>query len=292
VFGESQARLFSFAGWKMLIAFEGIDGSGKGTLVQLVAELLRSEGMKVATLSFPQYDKTMAGRLIGLYLNGALGENLDPRLAAMLYAMDRRESLHSLRGLQKVNDIVLLDRWVGSNIAHQFARLQLMDRDAYQWTKHVRHIEHDILQIPEADMTVLLSVSIDAAVANIAKKPKRVYTEKQADAHEGSRIHLTEAADMYKWMASKDHWHVVNTMQGDVQRDPGEIAAQICAGIHRKRSVQNGRVIVDLQAVAISMFGKYEWDNVDEDKRKWLLQQAEQSVCSVLDQLAGSSVKS
>ena len=237
MFGESQARLFSFMGCEMLIAFEGIDGSGKGTQVRLVAELLRSDGLKVATLSFPQYDRTLAGSLIGQYLNGELGENLDPRLAAMLYAMDRRESLDLLRELQEGNDIVLLDRWVGSNIAHQYGRLSPADKCAFSWSELVWRLEHDVMQIPEAAMTILLDVSVERAVENIGKKPKRAYTDKKADLHESNVEHLTEAADMYRGLATTGSWQVIQTMQGDVQREPGEIASQICACIHHKRTV-------------------------------------------------------
>lgn len=49
----------------MLIAFEGVDGSGKGTQAKLLQQQLQYHGFSVAMLSFPRYRETMFGRAVG-----------------------------------------------------------------------------------------------------------------------------------------------------------------------------------------------------------------------------------
>jgi dTMP kinase len=56
-----------------LIAIEGIDGSGKGTQSRILVERIRQTGRKVELISFPRYEETFFGRLIGSFLNGEFG---------------------------------------------------------------------------------------------------------------------------------------------------------------------------------------------------------------------------
>ena len=60
----------------MLIAIEGIDGSGKGTQAARVTQRLREQGRSVELLSFPRYEATFFGGAVGDFLNGKFG-NLD-----------------------------------------------------------------------------------------------------------------------------------------------------------------------------------------------------------------------
>ena len=57
----------------MLIAIEGIDGSGKGTQAARLCERLEESGMAVELLSFPRYSATRFGKAIGEFLNGRFG---------------------------------------------------------------------------------------------------------------------------------------------------------------------------------------------------------------------------
>ena len=78
----------------MLIAIEGIDGSGKGTQAKLLLDRLLAANVSAALVSFPRYSLTHFGRTIGRFLNGEFGalNDVDPHLAATLYASDRFES--------------------------------------------------------------------------------------------------------------------------------------------------------------------------------------------------------
>jgi dTMP kinase len=109
----------------MLIAIEGIDGTGKRTQCDLLRWRLVRTGLRAEILSFPRYGQTSVSALIADYLNGRFGnlDSVDPHFIAVLYAVDRFETRDELRGLSKTVDVVLLDRYVGSNLAYQGARV-------------------------------------------------------------------------------------------------------------------------------------------------------------------------
>jgi hypothetical protein len=71
----------------LLIAIEGIDGSGKHTQANLLEHSLRSSGFPVYSTGFPQYDSWF-GQMVGKFLNGDFGplDSIDPRFTALLYA--------------------------------------------------------------------------------------------------------------------------------------------------------------------------------------------------------------
>ena len=58
----------------MLIAIEGIDGSGKGTQTAQLAKRAEESGLSVSVFSFPGYAKNVFGEAIGRYLNGEFGD--------------------------------------------------------------------------------------------------------------------------------------------------------------------------------------------------------------------------
>lgn len=100
------------------IVFEGIDGSGKTTQINLLAEDLRSRGFTVLDTREP--GGTRVGESIReILLNPAYGE-LDPRAEALLYAAARAQHVAQviLPALNK-GKIVLCDRFLDSSLAYQ-----------------------------------------------------------------------------------------------------------------------------------------------------------------------------
>ena len=120
------------------IAIEGIDGSGKRTQLDLLQQALAARGHSVYSTGFPQYDSWF-GKMVGQFLNGDLGplENVDPHFTALLYAGDRLEAKPKLEAALDNGQIVLVDRYIGSNLAHQTARVPPAKRSEFlQWIEH------------------------------------------------------------------------------------------------------------------------------------------------------------
>src|SRR5450759_5567760 len=124
-----------------LIALEGIDGSGKRTQLDLLARTLDARGLATLRIGFPRYESSF-GKLVARYLNGEFGslETVDPHLSALLYAGDRLEAKGELESALAAGKIVLADRYIGSNLAHQTERVPPEHRDEFlAWLKPVSY---------------------------------------------------------------------------------------------------------------------------------------------------------
>lgn len=227
----------------MFVAIEGIDGSGKGTQTKLVQALAVAAGYSVASISFPQYGQNPFATAVSDYLNGRFG-NLDavhPKLAALLFAGDRFASRQTLIVACEKNNLVLCDRYVASNMAHQAAKLPASEHaDFIDW---VSDLEFTAYALPRADLTIFLDIPADAAQALIAKKPARDhyatvnetgqhgYTTLKADIHEQDLSYLTRCREVYFSLASQNvggPWVKICVLdEGGTLRPADDIAAEI-----------------------------------------------------------------
>lgn len=195
----------------MLIAIEGIDGSGKGTQAKRLLDRLLAANVTATLVSFPRYSLTHFGRTIGRFLNGDFGalNVVDPHLAATLYASDRFESKPFLLDQLQQFEVVICDRYVASNTAHQGAKRSGADRRALQdW---IAQTEYGVFALPRADLTILLDLSAESAQTLIAKKAQRDYTDKKADIQEADVAYLRSVRDVYLDVAAaEENWQRVS----------------------------------------------------------------------------------
>jgi dTMP kinase len=203
----------------ILVALEGIDGTGKGTQAQRLVERIRSTGLRVELLSFPRYEATRFGQAIGDFLNGRFGtlDQVHPFLAAVLYAGDRFESRGLLDKACAEADIVVFDRFVASNLAHQGSRLPLDQREDF--VQRMQAIEHEVFGLPKTDLTILLELPADEAQKLVAKKEARTYTEREADIQEADTSYLNGVSAVYQSLAEADaDWRIVKCLRdGDLR---------------------------------------------------------------------------
>lgn len=182
------------------IGIEGGDGSGKGTQTELLATYARETlGKEVLKLSFPRYGKSSA-YFAEQYLNGAYGENPDDipaDLASLAYALDRHAASADIQEyLDRPNGLVLADRFVASNAAHQGSKFAV-EAERHAYYERILHTEHDLLSIPRPDLSLILAVPTDIAQANVDKKAARSYTTMKRDIHEASASHLDRTKANY-----------------------------------------------------------------------------------------------
>jgi dTMP kinase len=189
----------------MLLNIEGIDGAGKGTLTRGLVKLAEHAGKRVATLSFPRYDETRFAKLVGKYLDGEFGSinDVPVKFAALLYAGDRHESRDELLAMLAENDLLILDRYVSSNIAYAAAKCSGAEREEIiAW---IRQVEYEIFELPKPDLTCLVSTDARLAQDLVGRKDARSYTDESHDIHEADRGFLDRVSDVYHRLAV-DEW--------------------------------------------------------------------------------------
>lgn len=187
------------------IVIEGIDGSGKRTQLKMLARAFEQRGTPHAEISFPNYSGFF-GKLVARFLNGEFGplEAVDPHFSALLYAGDRMESKPLMEAALSSGKVLLADRYIGSNLAHQGARIAREKRTEFlQW---LRNLEYDVYGLPAEDLVIYLHLPVDEAHRMVGRKAAREYTDRRRDLQEASLEHLATAASVYEELARQPNW--------------------------------------------------------------------------------------
>jgi len=214
------------------IDIEGIDGSGKRTQVELLEKALASRGHSIYSTGFPQYDSWF-GKMVGKFLNGELGplDTVDPHFSALLYAGDRFEAKSALQSALDAGRVVLADRYIASNLAHQVARVPAKSRSEFMtW---IEHLEYGIYGLPRENLILYLRVPPRHAQELITRKSARAYTSAKQDILESNLRHLEDAAEMYDLLSRRPAWATIQCFDGtrNAMRPPEEIAADVLAAV-------------------------------------------------------------
>lgn len=139
------------------IVFEGIDGSGKGTLLQMMADKLRENNIPVVTTKEPTDGP--CGQLLRQVLRGEI--SLSNTSTALLFAADRADHIASLHEHILEGTTVLCDRHTLSSIAYN------SDSYSEEWILAINQASRSQL-LP--DLTILLDLPVEVALSRIAKR--------------------------------------------------------------------------------------------------------------------------
>ena len=105
----------------ILITIDGLDGSGKQTQSELLAENLKREGYPVKLISFPDYESPSSA-LVKMYLGGEFSSDPDfvnAYAASSFFAVDRYASF--ARDWKKDYDnktVIIANRYTTANAIH------------------------------------------------------------------------------------------------------------------------------------------------------------------------------
>ena len=193
-----------------LITFEGIDGSGKGTQSNLLQNRLEALGIATELFSFPCYENTFFGKEIGAFLRGEFGgiNDVHPKLASILYAMDRLELKEKIINGLNEGKAIICDRYVDSNIAHQSSKLPFTEQANFiLW---IEKLEYGFNQMPKPDITFFLNVPIEVSKDLVLKKQKRNYTDSKEDIHEQAYGYLEKVYNAYLNIDHGSRWRSVD----------------------------------------------------------------------------------
>jgi dTMP kinase len=212
-----------------LIVIDGGDGSGKATQLKLLAEKLTSLGYQIEIVDFPQYGQKSAG-LVEEYLNGRYGtaDEVGPYGASIFYAVDRYDASFKIRNWLKEGKIVLSNRYVASNMAHQGGKIS-NDIERQIYFKWLHDLEYNIFCIPRPDINIILHVSAAMGQKLVDKKGHRDYVGgEKRDIHESDINHLKHAEDVYTEIAQTfDDFVMIECMKEQQIMSPEDIHALV-----------------------------------------------------------------
>jgi dTMP kinase len=198
----------------VLIVFEGVEGAGKGTQIELAADYVRSKGVDVIVTREPG-GTGFGDRLREAILDPTTG-TVDPRAEALVFAAARAHLVSSVirPGLDE-GKVVLCDRFVDSSVAYQGYGRGLGEQD-------VLTLNAWATQGLFPDLVILLHLEPEEGLARSDGAPDRFESEDMA-------FHA-KVADAYLKIAEEhpDRFHVV-----DAKGTPAEVHERVQVGLDR-----------------------------------------------------------
>ena len=174
----------------MFIVLEGLDGAGKSTQIKQLRALLQLRGIESEYVHFPRFEAPVYGELIARFLRGELGsvESVDPYIVALLFAGDRADMAPQIRKWEAEGKVVIVDRYVYSNIGYQCAKIA--DAEGQQRLKQwILETEYGYYNIPRPDLSIFLDVPFSFTAKSLTEQrtgDDRAYLNGQSDIHESS----------------------------------------------------------------------------------------------------------
>lgn len=162
----------------LFISFEGIDGVGKSTQIDLLIKHFDSIGRK--TIRTLEPGGTELGVEIRHLLLHRKGE-VSPRAEALLYAADRAHHVATkVRPALEADTDVIIDRYLDSSVAYQGAGRDLNSDE-------IRNLSLFAVQNLLPDLTILLDLDANASLA------RRTTTGQEPDRLEREKVEFFEA---------------------------------------------------------------------------------------------------
>ena len=174
----------------MFIVLEGLDGAGKSTQIRKLRELFAARGIESEYVHFPRFDAPVYGELIARYLRGELGsvEQVDPYIVALLFAGDRADMAAQIRAWEADGKVVIVDRYVYSNIGYQCAKMPT-EEGREQLKEWILRTEYEHFAIPRPDISLFLDVPFAFTAKSLTTERSgddRNYLNGGTDIHEAS----------------------------------------------------------------------------------------------------------
>jgi len=184
----------------MIVAFEGLDQSGKETQARHLRARIEQLGRKVHSLSFPDYDTPIGSEIA----KGLAGErDFGADVMQLLYVANRCEYRPKIDLWLTTGGVVVCDRYRASSVA--YGEAQGLDP---AWLDDIQRY------LPKPTVTVLLDIAPETAV-------KRKSTGR--DRYERDLSLLARVRDSYRRQAEQPGWVVID---GELGKDDVQAAVE------------------------------------------------------------------
>src|SRR5204863_3157067 len=167
----------------LLIAFEGLDQSGKQTQAETLRDRLKQEGRKARLVPFPDYG-TSIGEEIARALAGE--RDYEPDVMQLLYVANRYERKADLRRWIDGGLILVCDRYTASSVA--YGEAQGLDP---RWLEEMQKF------LPPPALTIMLDIAPETAV-----RRKTV----DRDRYERDLAMLERGRERYRRLGAEPGW--------------------------------------------------------------------------------------
>jgi dTMP kinase len=191
-----------------LIAFEGLDQSGKQTQAEALRDYVVADGRPCELLSFPDYE-TPVGREIFHALHGEREYAAD--VMQLLYITNRYEKRAQLENWLSAGTVILCDRYLASSIA--YGEAQGLDPE---WLAGVQRF------LPQPALTIMLDIAPETAVQRKAAG---------RDRYERDLELLSRVRASYSRQAGQPGW-----IRIDGQRGKDEVSADVIRAAAKRLS--------------------------------------------------------
>lgn len=210
------------------IVIEGTDCSGKETQSKLLVESLKNQNKKAVYLTFPNYNSP-TGKIIGgpylgkeeicksYFKEGA--SHVDAKVASLYFAADRYYNLQQIIDYLNKDYIVIMDRYVSSNMAHQGGKIKDKEKryEMYQW---LEKLEYELLGLIKPDITIFLHMPSEYTKD---LKKNRI----SLDEHEKDEEHLKQAELAYLELKDKYNFITIDCVENNKIKTIEEIHNEI-----------------------------------------------------------------
>ena len=178
------------------VVFEGLDGSGKSSLIQLIEKDLKNRSESVLCTREPG-GTPLADEIRSLILR-TQGEAPCPRAELLMYEASRAQHVDLvIRPALKRGEWVLCDRFTASSIAFQAAGRELSE----EWVRSLNDFATDGLM---PDLVILLDLSVEES-----RRRRQVRSQ-----------HTSTSADRIESEADAFHNRVRESFLRQAQADP------------------------------------------------------------------------
>ena len=212
-----------------LIVIEGTDCSGKETQTNILVENLRKNNIPIESFSFPAYN-TPTGKIVGgPYLGKKYicegwfeekASNVDPKVASLYYAADRRYNIGIINNYLDKGINVILDRYSYSNMAHQGGKIQ-DKQERIKMYEFIETLEFDLLELPKVDVAVFLHMPVECTLKLKQNRPE------EADQHEIDVHHLENAEKVYLELAERYNFSTIECGNSEYIKTIEEISKEV-----------------------------------------------------------------
>lgn len=194
----------------MLIAIDGLDGSGKETQSKQLLKYLEGKGKKVRMLSFPTYDGK-GSAFVDIYLKGELGKNPEDTnayAASVFFTMDRYYSFRTdwSKDYNDEDTYIIANRYTSANAVHQLSKLPKDKWNGFlEW---LWDFEFKKVGLPAPDRVIYLEMKPQVSMSLINSRSEQ--TGRVKDIHEADNNHLINSYEAALYSSEKLGWDIIH----------------------------------------------------------------------------------